>query len=75
MVVVRVATGKNEFATINIIGGTDKNGRYTGMKALLDKQSITGVRPRILGVPRLDCLPVSTALAGIGGWRQSGGEG
>ncbi|CRG49163.1 phage tail sheath protein [Yersinia wautersii] len=65
-IVVRVATGKDEDETTsNIIGGADENGRYTGMKALLDAQSVTGVRPRILGVPGLDNLEVSTALAGI----------
>ncbi|CRY18688.1 phage tail sheath protein [Yersinia enterocolitica] len=65
-IVVRVATGSNETGTTtNIIGGVDQNGRYTGMKALLDAQSVTGVRPRILGVPGLDSLHVSTALAGI----------
>ncbi|MGE4690722.1 phage tail sheath protein [Yersinia enterocolitica] len=65
-IVVRVATGKDEDeSTSNIIGGADENGRYTGMKALLDAQSVTGVRPRILGVPGLDNLAVSTALAGI----------
>lgn len=75
-VVARVATGKNESAaTTNIIGGTDENDRYTGMKALLNAQSMTGARPRILRMPGLDCLPVSTALTGIGGWRQSDGKG
>ncbi|MFV8808735.1 phage tail sheath protein [Yersinia enterocolitica] len=65
-VVVRVATGKNEDETTShIIGGADENGRYTGMKALLDAQSVTGVRPRILGVPGLDNQQVSTALASI----------
>ncbi|EKN3508936.1 phage tail sheath protein [Yersinia enterocolitica] len=65
-VVVRVASGKDEDETTsNIIGGADENGRYTGMKALLDAQSVTGVRPRILGVPGLDNQQVSTALASI----------
>lgn len=65
-IVVRVATGKDEDETTsNIIGGADENGRYTGMKALLDAQSVTGVRPRILGVPGLDNQQVSTALASI----------
>ncbi|HHL2501445.1 TPA: phage tail sheath protein [Yersinia enterocolitica] len=65
-IVVRVTTGSNEAGTVtNLIGGVDQNGRYTGMKALLDAQSVTGVRPRILGVPGLDSLPVSTALASI----------
>ncbi|ANI30157.1 tail sheath protein [Yersinia entomophaga] len=65
-IVVRVATGKDEAETTsNIIGGADENGRYTGMKALLDAQSVTGVRPRILGVPGLDNQEVSTALGSI----------
>ncbi|WP_145510052.1 MULTISPECIES: phage tail sheath protein [Yersinia] len=65
-IVVRVEAGKDETETTsNIIGGADENGRYTGMKALLDAQSVTGQRPRILGVPGLDNLAVSTALAGI----------
>ncbi|AKA37444.1 phage tail protein [Yersinia ruckeri] len=65
-IVVRVAAGKNEAETTsNIIGGSDENGHYTGMKALLDAQTVTGVRPRILGVPGLDNLEVATALATI----------
>ncbi|BBU79150.1 hypothetical protein EIMP300_05500 [Escherichia coli] len=38
----------------NIIGTTDENGQYTGLKALLAAESVTGVKPRILGVPGLD---------------------
>ncbi|WP_434997916.1 phage tail sheath protein [Pectobacterium brasiliense] len=65
-VVVRVAEGKDEAETIsNVIGGSDANGKYTGMKALLDAMSATGVKPRILGAPGLDSLPVATALASI----------
>ncbi|MEQ9904231.1 phage tail sheath protein [Pectobacterium aroidearum] len=65
-VVVRVTEGKDEAETIsNVIGGSDENGKYTGMKALLDAMSVTGVKPRILGVPGLDSLPVATALASI----------
>ncbi|MCU5775864.1 phage tail sheath protein [Erwiniaceae bacterium BAC15a-03b] len=65
-VVVRVAEGKSEAETTsNIIGKTDENGRYTGMKALLSAQSDLGVKPRILGVPGLDSLEVATALASI----------
>ncbi|MFJ5321085.1 phage tail sheath protein [Pectobacterium parvum] len=65
-VVVRVAEGKDEAETIsNVIGGSDENGKYTGMKALLDALSVTGVKPRILGAPGLDSLPVATALASI----------
>lgn len=65
-VVVRVEEGKDAAETMsNIIGGADENGRYTGMKALLTAQAVTGVKPRILGVPGLDSLEVATALAGI----------
>ncbi|BEM48713.1 tail sheath protein [Serratia marcescens] len=65
-VVVRVEEGKDAAETAsNIIGGADENGRYTGMKALLTAQAVTGVKPRILGVPGLDSLEVATALAGI----------
>ncbi|MFO6503677.1 phage tail sheath protein [Serratia marcescens] len=65
-VVVRVEEGKDAAETTsNIIGGADENGRYTGMKALLTAQAVTGVKPRILGVPGLDSVEVATALAGI----------
>ncbi len=47
----------------NIIGTTDENGKYTGLKALLAAQTVTGVKPRILGVPGLDTQEVATALA------------
>ncbi|WP_416411593.1 phage tail sheath protein [Pantoea sp. App145] len=65
-VVVRVAEGESEAETTsNIIGGTDENGQYTGMKALLAAQTELDVKPRILGVPGLDTLEVATALASI----------
>ena len=65
-VVVRVAEGATNAETIsNIIGGTDENGQYTGMKALLSAQTQLDVKPRILGVPGLDSLEVATALAGV----------
>ena len=71
-VVVRVAEGEGEdeeaiqAATIsNIIGGADENGQYTGLKALLTAQAVTGVKPRILGVPGLDTQEVAVALASI----------
>ncbi|HHS9651405.1 TPA: phage tail sheath protein [Klebsiella oxytoca] len=69
IVVVRVAEGTGEDAeaqtTSNIIGGTDASGKYTGLKALLTAEAVTGVKPRILGVPGLDTLEVATALAPI----------
>ncbi|EPN1932619.1 phage tail sheath protein [Cronobacter dublinensis] len=70
-VVVRVAegTGDSEEAltqTVSkIIGGTDENGQLTGMKALLTAEAVTGVKPRILGVPGFDTLEVAVALASI----------
>ncbi|UZX55218.1 phage tail sheath protein [Yersinia ruckeri] len=71
-VVVRVAEGDGEnedeiqAATIsNIIGGADENGQYTGLKALLTAKAVTGVKPRILGVPGLDSKEVAVALASV----------
>lgn len=71
VVVVRVAegTGDGEEAqaqTIsNIIGTTDENGKYTGLKALLTAKAVTSVKPRILGVPGLDTQEVATALVSV----------
>lgn len=71
-VVVRVAESENEDEKAasaetlsNIIGGADENGQYTGMKALLTAEAVTGVKPRILGVPGLDSQEVATALASV----------
>jgi len=65
-VVVRVAEGATDAETIsNIIGTTDENGQYTGMKALLSAQTQLDVKPRILGVPGLDSLEVAISLASI----------
>ena len=72
VVVVRVEEGAGDdaeaaqAATVsNIIGTTDANGKYTGLKALLTAEAVTGVKPRILGVPGFDTLEVATALAPI----------
>lgn len=63
-IVVRVAEGQSEAETTSkIIGGATADGRYTGMKALLASQAKFGMKPRILGVPGLDSLPVATELA------------
>jgi phage tail sheath protein FI len=71
-IVVRVEEGVDEdeaaaqAQTIsNIIGGTDENGKYTGLKALLTAEAVTGVKPRILGVPGLDSQEVAVALASL----------
>ncbi|MBC3774730.1 phage tail sheath protein [Pseudomonas sp. SWRI99] len=62
-VVVRVAEGQDAAeTTTNVIGGVTAGGQYMGMKALLAAEAQLGVRPRILGVPGLDSLPVATEL-------------
>lgn len=66
VIVVRVTSGKDEAETTSrLIGTTTAEGKLTGMKALLSAQSRFGVKPRILGVPCLDSLPVATELASI----------
>jgi len=71
-VVVRVADGegvddaaKEADQVSKIIGGVTATGEYTGLKALLAAEAQLGVRPRILGVPGLDSLPVTTELVSI----------
>ncbi|OHX20430.1 phage tail sheath protein [Chromobacterium sphagni] len=66
VVVVRIKTGKDEAEQNGlVIGTTTAAGQYTGLKALLSAQQRVGVRPRILGAPGLDTLPVATELAAI----------
>lgn len=65
-VVVRVEEGADEAETTsNIIGDVTAGGQYTGMKALLAAEAQLGVKPRILGVPGLDSLPVTTELVAM----------
>ncbi|WIX04458.1 phage tail sheath protein [Pseudomonas sp. AR5] len=71
-VVVRVADGegvddaaKEADQVSKIIGGVSASGEYLGMKALLAAEVQLGVKPRILGVPGLDSLPVTTELVAI----------
>ncbi len=65
-VVVRVEEGATEAETTsNIVGGVTASGQYTGLKALLAAEAQLGVKPRILGVPGLDSLPVTTELTSI----------
>lgn len=71
-VVVRVEEGSGDDpeealaqTVSNIIGTTDENGNYTGLKALLTAEAVTGVKPRILGVPGLDTKEVAVALASV----------
>lgn len=72
VVVVRVLEGEgiDEAAkladqTTKIIGTTTVDGQYTGLKALLAAKAQLGIKPRILGVPYLDTLPVATELIAI----------
>ncbi|WP_192457693.1 phage tail sheath subtilisin-like domain-containing protein [Musicola keenii] len=73
-IVVRVADASNISAANGetaptqdqlVIGGTDANGRYTGLYALLTAEARVGYRPRILGVPDLDSQPVTAQLVVI----------
>ncbi len=66
IVVVRVDEGATEEETTsNIIGTTTAEGKFTGLQALLSAQAKLAVKPRILGVPGLDSLPVATELISI----------
>jgi phage tail sheath protein FI len=69
VVVVRVADGEGIDAAAKeadqnskIIGTVTADGQYTGMKALLAAEAQLGVKPRIIGVPGLDTLAVTTEL-------------
>lgn len=66
-VVVRVQEGEtDEETTANVIGGTNAQGQYTGMKALLAAQSSgPRVKPRIIGAPGLENAAVVAELATI----------
>ena len=66
IVVVRVEEGVDAAATTtNVIGTVTTEGKYTGMKALLQAKAALGVKPRILGAPLLDTQAVATALASL----------
>nr|WP_286946245.1 phage tail sheath protein [Pseudomonas sp. UBA6718] len=72
IVVVRVADGegaddaaKEADQNTKIIGGVTAGGEYTGMKALLAAEAQLGVKPRIIGVPGLDSMAVTTELVAI----------
>jgi len=52
VVVVRVAEGVTVAQTkANIIGGVSLTGQRTGMQALLDAESVTGAKPKVLCAP------------------------
>lgn len=54
VVVVRIAEGANPNETAANVIGSVADGNYTGLQALLAAQSLTGVKPRIIGAPGLD---------------------
>jgi phage tail sheath protein FI len=66
VIVVRVAAAdKKENAPTQsqlIIGGSQADGSYTGMFALLTAEQKVGYRPRILGVPMYDTQEVTAQL-------------
>lgn len=72
IIVVRVATAKPpeegkaaETQSQLIIGGSDADGNYTGMYALLTAEQKTGYRPRVLAVPEYDTEEVTSQLCVI----------
>ncbi|MCG9124286.1 phage tail sheath protein [Laribacter hongkongensis] len=66
VVVVRAGEGETEAETTSkLIGTTTAEGKKTGMQALMAAPVQLGVKPRILGVPGLDNLPVATELAAL----------
>ncbi|ATS38044.1 MULTISPECIES: phage tail sheath protein [Xanthomonas] len=64
-IVVRVAEDEDAAKTTSNVIGEAKPSGYTGLYALLAAQAQLGVRPRILGAPGLDTLPVAKALVTI----------
>ena len=62
LVVVRVEEGVDAAATSANVVGTNVGNNYTGLKALLTAEAVTGVRPRILGAPGLDSATVAAEL-------------
>lgn len=72
MIVVRVAEHKEEDGKTQdqlVIGGSEDDGSYTGMYALLvaEQDESIGYRPRILAAPELDTEAVTKSLCVIAG--------
>ncbi len=72
VVAVRVAEGAGVDAaaveadqTAKVVGETTAEGKYTGLKALLNAKAKLDITPRILGVPYMDTLPVAQELVAI----------
>ncbi|EIT3459668.1 phage tail sheath family protein, partial [Escherichia coli] len=72
VIVVRVAEHKEEDGKTQdqlVIGGSESDGSYTGMYALLvaEQDESIGYRPRILAAPELDTEAVTKSLCVIAG--------
>ncbi|MEI1500835.1 phage tail sheath family protein [Escherichia coli] len=72
VIVVRVAEHKEEGGKTQdqlVIGGSESDGSYTGMYALLvaEQDESIGYRPRILAAPELDTEAVTKSLCVIAG--------
>ncbi|EEW0321362.1 phage tail sheath subtilisin-like domain-containing protein, partial [Escherichia coli] len=72
VIVVRVAEHKEEDGKTQdqlVIGGSEDDGSYTGMYALLvaEQDESIGYRPRILAAPELDTEAVTKSLCVIAG--------
>ncbi|EOW7680209.1 hypothetical protein ACOFAB_005774, partial [Escherichia coli] len=72
VIVVRVAEHKEEDGRTQdqlVIGGSESDGSYTGMYALLvaEQDESIGYRPRILAAPELDTEAVTKSLCVIAG--------
>ncbi|EIJ72145.1 phage tail sheath subtilisin-like domain-containing protein [Pasteurella bettyae] len=63
VIVVRVAEVEDEAQMkANVIGGVNENGEYSGLKAFLVAQAVTGVKPRIFVIPKYDSQEAVTEL-------------
>ena len=64
VIVVRVNDDVDEAkTTANVIGTTNDQGRYTGIKALLTAEQRVGLRPRLIGAPGLTNEAVAQEIA------------
>ncbi|MDO4698158.1 MAG: phage tail sheath protein [Pasteurellaceae bacterium] len=65
-IVVRVEHSDDESTmNSNVIGTVTEQGEYTGLQALLIANTVCGLKPRILAVPKYDTQAVASELAGI----------
>ena len=63
-IVVRVNDDADDAdITANVIGTTNEQGRYTGLKALLTAEQRVGLRPRLIGAPGLMNEAVAQEMA------------